>query len=126
MTPDGLPHHVGGYRRKGDLSSPTQGGACHSPAALMYVLRNVLVDGEHQAQKADVAWPEPLRPRPHTPTLVWLVMTDNLCAQRAEQAQLWAEWVVVQEGRASPGPANYPAAPPCWWLRQTRTWRCTR
>ena len=70
----------------------------------MCILREVLVDGEHQAPNADVAWPEPLRPQPHAPTLVWLVTTDGQCAQPAEQAQLWAEWVVVHVGGGQPRP----------------------
>ena len=60
VTPGGLHLHVGGYRRKGDLPPPTRGVAYHPPAALVYILRDVLVDGEHQAPNADVVWPEPL------------------------------------------------------------------
>ena len=56
VTPDGLHHHVGG-----NLSSPTQAAAYSPPAALMYILRDVLVVSEHQAPNADVAWPELLR-----------------------------------------------------------------
>ena len=95
VTPDGLHHHVGGYRSQGNLSPPTQGAAYHPPLALMYIFRNVLVDGEQQALNAHVAWPEPLRPRPRARTPVCLVITDNQCAQAAEQTQLWAEWVTV-------------------------------
>ena len=90
VTQNGLPIPVGGYRRKGDLSPPTQGAAYHPPAVLMCILHNVLVDGEHQAPNADMAWLEALRQQPHTPTPVWLVTTDVQCAQAAEQAQLWA------------------------------------
>ena len=77
VTPGVLHLLVGVYCRKDDLSPPTQGTAYHPPAALMYILREVLVNGEHQAPNAGVAWPEPLRPRPHAPTPVWLVPTDN-------------------------------------------------
>ena len=45
--------------------------------ALIYILCDVLVDGEYQAPNADVVWPEPLRPRPHAPTRVWLVVTTD-------------------------------------------------
>ena len=88
VTPDGLHLHVGGYRRGGSISPPTQGAAYHPPAALLYVLRDVLAEGEHQEPNADVAWPEPLCPRPHAPTPVWLVTTDDQCTRAAEQAQL--------------------------------------
>ena len=64
----------------------------------MYILRDVLADGEYQAPNADVAWFNFLRPRPHAPTLVWLVTTGDQCAQAAEQAELCAELVVLQEG----------------------------
>ena len=84
MTPDGLHLRVGGYRRQGSLSAPTQGAAYHLPAALMYILRDVLADGEHQAPNVDVTWPKSLRPRPRAPTPVWLVTTDDQCAQVAE------------------------------------------
>ena len=94
--PDSPHLHVEGYRCQGNLPPPTQGAAYHPPAALMYILREVRVDGEHQATNADLAWPEPLRPRPHAQTPVWLVTTDHQCAQAAEQAQLLPEWVVVQ------------------------------
>ena len=40
VTPDGLHPHVGGYRRRGSLSFPTQGAAYHPPAALLYILRD--------------------------------------------------------------------------------------
>ena len=82
---------------------PTQGAAYHPPASLMYISRDVLADGDHQACYADVAWPEPLRPRPHAPTLVWLGTTENQCAPAAERAQLRAESVIVQlEGQPRP------------------------
>ena len=72
VTPDGLHLHVGGYRRRNGLSPPTRGAAYHPPAALMYILRDVLAESEHQEPNADVAWPEPLRPRPHAPMpLCW-------------------------------------------------------
>ena len=108
VTPDGLHLHVGGYHRQGSLPPPTQGAAHLSPAALMYISRDVLLDGEHQAPKADVAWPEPLRPQSHAPTPVWLVTTDDQCAHAAEQAQFRAEWVIVQVGAGQPGPQGLP------------------
>ena len=129
VTPDGLHLHVGGYRRQGTLSPPTQGASYHPSAALLYILRDVLADGEHQARNADVAWPEPLRPRPHAPTPVWLVTTDDQCARATEQAQLRADRVIVQVGEGQPSPVDSPAAPPYWWLQKchtTRTWQCTR
>ena len=85
VTPDGLHLHVGGYRRRGGLSPPTRGAAYHPPAALMYILRDLLAESEHQEPNADVAWPEPLRPRPHAPTPLWLVTTDDKCTQAAGQ-----------------------------------------
>ena len=108
VTSDGLHLHVGGYRRHGSLSPPTQGAAYHPPAALLYILRDVLADGEHQETHADVAWPEPLCPRPHAPTPVWLVTTDNQCARATEQARLRAEWVIVQVGAGQPRPCGLP------------------
>ena len=63
VTPDGLHLHVGGYRRRDGLSPPTRGAAYHPPAALMYILRDVLAESEPQEPNADVAWPEPLRSR---------------------------------------------------------------
>ena len=60
VTPDNLHLHVGGYRSQRSLSPPTQGAAYHPPAALLYVLRDVLDDSEHQEPNTDVAWPEPL------------------------------------------------------------------
>ena len=104
VTSDGLHLHVGGYRRRGSLSPPKPGAAYHPPAALLYVLRDVLADSQHQEPNADVAWPEPLRPRPHAPTPVWLVTTDDQCAQAASQARLRAEWVIVQVGAGEPRP----------------------
>ena len=108
MTSDGLHLHVGGYRHQGSLHPPTQGAGYHPPAALLYILRGVLADGEHQAPNADVPWPEPLRPRPHPPTPVWLVNTDDQGARAAEQAQLRTEWVMVQVGGAQPRPLGLP------------------
>ena len=96
LTPDGPHLHVGGYRRQGSLSPPTQGAAYHPPAAPLYILRDVLAEGEHQEPNADVVWPEPLCPRPHAPTPVWLVTTDDQCTRATEQAQLQTEWVIVQ------------------------------
>ena len=56
MTPDCLHLHVGGYHHQGSLSLPTQGAAYHPPAALMYILHDVLAEGEHQAPNSDMAW----------------------------------------------------------------------
>ena len=108
VTPDGLHLHVGGYRRRDGLSPPTRGAAYHPPAALMYILRDVLAESEHQEPNADVAWPEPLRPRPHAPTPLWLVTTDDQCTQATGQAQLRAEWVIVQVGAGQPEPRGLP------------------
>ena len=113
VTLDSLYPHMGRYCRKGVLSSPTQGAAYHPPAALMYILRDVLVDGKNHALDADATWPELLRPRPRAPTLVWLVTTDAQCTQAAQQAQLWANRWWYRWGRASPGPGGYPAVLPC-------------
>ena len=108
VTLDGLHLHVGGYHRQGGLSPPTQGAANHLPAALMCILRDVHAESEHQEPNADVAWPEPLRPRPYAPTPVWLVTTDDQCAQAAGQARLRAEWVIVQVGAGQPKPRGLP------------------
>ena len=104
VTTDGLHLHVGGYRCRGSLSPPTQGAAYHPQAALLYILRNVLADGEHQEPNADVAWPEPLCPRPHAPTPVWLVTTDDQCTRATEQVQLQTKWVIVQVGAGQSRP----------------------
>ena len=74
----------------------------------MYILRDVLAESEHREPDADVAWPEPLRPRPHAPTPVWLVTTDDQCTRAAEQAQLQTEWVVVQVGAGQPRSRGLP------------------
>ena len=108
VTPDGLHLHVGGYRRRGSLSPPTQGAAYHPPAVLLYILRDVLAEHEHQEPNADVASPEPLCPRPHAPTPVWLVTMDDQCTRATEQAQLKAEWVIVQVGAGQPRPRRLP------------------
>ena len=108
VTSDGLHLHVGGYRRPGSLSPPTQGAAYHPPAALLCILRDVLADGEQQEPNADVAWPKPLCPRPHAPTPVLLVTTDDQCARPTEQAQLQAEWVIVQVGAGQSRPRGLP------------------
>ena len=108
VTPDGLHLHVGGYCHRGGVSPPTRGAAYHPPAALMYILRKVLAESEHQEPNADAAWPEPLRPRPHAPTPVWLVTTDDQCTRAAGQAQLQAEWVIVQVGAGQPRPRGLP------------------
>ena len=80
VTSDSLLLDVGGYRRQGSLSPPTHGPAYHPPAALLYILRDVLADSEHQEPNADVLWPEPLFSRAHAPTPVWWVTTDDQCA----------------------------------------------
>ena len=74
----------------------------------MYILRDVLVDGENQAPNADMAWPEPLRPRSLAPTPVWLVTTDDHCARATEQAQLRTKWVIVQVRAGQPRPRGLP------------------
>ena len=107
MTPDGLHLHVGGYRRRGSLPPPTQGAAYHPPAALLYILRDT-AEGEHQEPSTDVAWPQPLCPRPHTPTPVWLVTTDDQCTRATEQAQLQTEWVILQVGAGQPRHRAFP------------------
>ena len=55
-----------------------------------------------------MAWPEPLRPWPHALTPVWLVTTDDQCTRAAGQAQLQAEWVIVQVGAGQPRPRGLP------------------
>ena len=55
-----------------------------------------------------MALPEPLRPRPHAPTPVWLVTTDDQCARATEQAQLQAELVIAQVGEGQPRPRGLP------------------
>ena len=74
----------------------------------MYILHDVHAESEHREPNADVAWPEPLRPRPHAPTPVWLVTTDDQCIRAAGQAQLQAEWVIVQVGAGQPRPRGLP------------------
>ena len=108
VTLDGLHLHVGGYRRPGGLFPPRRGMAYHPLAALMYILHDVLAEREHREANADVAWPEPLRPRPHAPTPVWLVTTDDQCTRAAGQAQLQAEWVIVQVRAGQPRPRGLP------------------
>ena len=97
-TADGVHLHVGGYRRKGDLTPPTEGTAYHPPAAVMFILRDALVAGEHREPNANAVWPTLLRPRPHVPTPVWLVSTEQQCEQAVAQAQHLPEWVLVQHG----------------------------
>ena len=108
VTPGGLHLHLGGYGRRDSLSPPTQGAAYNPPMALLYILRDVLADGEHQESNADVAWPEPLCSRPHAPTRIWIMTTDDQCAGAAEQAQPQAEWVIVQVGAGKPRPRGLP------------------
>ena len=96
VTPDGLNFHVGGYCGTGKLTPPPpQEGAGAPPAALMYILCDVPVHGAHQAPNADLLLPQVLRPLPHEFTPGWLVTTDEQCAQAAEQAPLWNDWVVL-------------------------------
>ena len=108
VTPDGLHLHVGGYRGQGGLSPPTRGAAYQPPAALRYILHDVLAESEHREPNADLAWPKPLRPRAHAPMPVWLVTTDDQCTRAAGQAQLQAEWVIVQVGAGQPRPRGLP------------------
>ena len=108
VNPDGLHLHVGGYCRRGGLSPPTREGAYHPPPALRYILHDVLAESEHREPNADVAWPEPLRPRPHALTPVWLVTTDDQCTGAAGQVQLQAEWVIVRVGAGQPRPRGLP------------------
>ena len=108
VTPDSLDLHVGGCRCRGVLSPPTRGVAYHPPAALMYIVHDVLAESEHREPNADVAWPKPLRPRPHAPTPVWLVTTDDQCTRAAGQAQLQTKWVMVQVRAGQPRPCGLP------------------
>ena len=108
VSPGGLHLRIGGYRHQGSLPPPTQGAAYHPPAARLYVLRDVLADGEQQEPKADVTWPEPLCPQPHAPRPIWLLDTDDQCARATEQAQLLAELVIVQVGAGQPRPCGFP------------------
>ena len=55
-----------------------------------------------------MAWPEPLCSRPHAPTPVWLVTTDDQCTRATEQAQLQTEWVIMQVGAGQPRPRGLP------------------
>ena len=59
VTPDGLHLHIGGYRRQGSLSTPTQGAAYHPRPALMYIFRDVLADGEHRGPMRTWRGPSP-------------------------------------------------------------------
>ena len=108
VTPDGLHLRVRGYCRWGGLSPPTREAAYHPPVAFMYIHHDVLAEGEHQEPNTDVGWPERLRPRPHAPTPVWLITTDDQCTRAAGQAQLQAEWVIVQVGAGQPRPRGLP------------------
>ena len=53
-----------------------------------------------------MAWLEPLCPRPHALTPVWLVTTDDQCTRATEQAQLQTECVILQVGAGQPGLAT--------------------
>ena len=64
VTPDGLHLQVGGYRRRGGLSPPTRGAAYHPPAALMYILHNVLAESEHREPNGMWRGPSPCAPGP--------------------------------------------------------------
>ena len=77
-------------------------------ALIKDIFLDVLAESEHREPNADVAWPEPLRPRPSAPMPVWLVTTDDQCTRAAEQAQLQAEWVVVQVRAGQPRPLGLP------------------
>ena len=110
VTPDGLHLHVWGYRPRGSLSPPTQGAAYHPTAALLYILRDVIADAEHQEPNADVAWPEALCPRPHARTPMLLVTTVDQCTRGTEQAQLQTESVTVQVGAGQPRPRGLPGS----------------
>ena len=55
-----------------------------------------------------MAWPKPLCPRPHVPTPVWLVTTDDQCARATEQVQLRAEGLIVQVRAGQPRPRGFP------------------
>ena len=55
-----------------------------------------------------MACPEPLCPRPHARTPVWLVTTDDQCTRATEQAQLQTECVIVQVGAGQPKPRGLP------------------
>ena len=44
------------------------------------------------------------------PTPVWLVTTDDECTRAAGQAQLQAEWVIVQVGAGQPRPRGLPCS----------------
>ena len=112
VTPDGLHLHIGGYRRRGGLSPITRRAAYHPPASLMYIFQDILAESEYREPNADVAWPEPLRLRPDAPTLVWLVTTDDQCTRAVQQAQLQAEWVMVQVGAGQPRPRGLPRGTP--------------
>ena len=52
--------------------------------------------------------PEPLCPRPHEPTPVWLVTTDDQCTRATGQAELKTECVIVQVGAGQPRPRGLP------------------
>ena len=108
ITPDGLHLHLGGHCRKGDLSASHAGGGV-PPAGCPHV-HPPRCDGQWRTPGAQRGRgvPEPLRPRPHAPTPVWLVTSDNQCTQAAEQPQLWAQWVVVQGGAGQLRPRGLP------------------
>ena len=55
-----------------------------------------------------MVWSEPLRPRPHAPTAVGLVTTENQCARATKQAELRAESVIVHVGQGQPRPCGIP------------------
>ena len=78
------------------------GVAYHRPGALMYILRDVLANGEHRTPNADAVCPEPLCLRPRAPTPVWFVATDVQCALSAEQTPRSSELIVVQMGAENP------------------------
>ena len=104
MTPDGLHLHLGGYGRKVNPAPPGRGVVYHQPTALMYIFCDLFVGVHHQEPKANLAWPEPLQPRHHVPTPVWLVTTDDQFAKAMEHAPLSDEWGVVLVGAGRPVP----------------------
>ena len=63
---------------------------------------NPFVDVQHQEPNTNLAWPEPLQPRYHAPTPVWLVTTDDQCAKAVEHAPHSDEWGVVLVGAGRP------------------------
>ena len=101
LTPNGLHLNVGGFPCKGD-PTPPQKGLHPTRRRPYFTFSATLVDGVHQEPNADVTWPESMRAQPQAPMPVWLVTTDEHCAQAAEQSLLWNGWVVLQVGAGQP------------------------